>query len=269
MTNNLKTSTVISELIAEDLAGTFLTTQFGSDIFIGSDIQQILAEQTNIIYQDIDDPNYSGASISYKGNHFIALNTHQTLRARYYSAAHELWHLSLDINLFGSEVTKKKINQLRDFDSERAADHFAAAIMMPKDVMIRTWNKYVKDQTKPNVTTAKNAIIRIANMSSMPYQAVTRRLSELHLLLSTQLLELSEDDWQKYVASSDFPPSPLDRIEPFKKFSSYTDVVSKLVAKKQLTLLEAAQLVTYADPTIATDYLEKRQTLVNQIEEGN
>ncbi|MCE6030392.1 ImmA/IrrE family metallo-endopeptidase [Lactiplantibacillus pentosus] len=259
----------LAESVAENIASTFLTNYFGSDIFIGADIERILAEQANIIYQDVADPKYSGAAVSYKGTHFIALNTHQTLRARYASAAHELWHLGLDTNLFGDSHSKAlKITTTPDFDTERAADHFAAAVMMPKDAIIRTWYKYVHNYSKPNRQLAQTAIIRVANVSSMPYEAVARRLSELDLLLSTSLVRLTEDEWQAIVSASSFPPSPLDQVVPFKKFSHYSTVVNQLVDHQQLSLLEAAQLLTYADPTVAKNFLERRQALVNKLEAG-
>ncbi|WBS98842.1 ImmA/IrrE family metallo-endopeptidase [Lacticaseibacillus paracasei] len=265
MLSNSSAAIALSESVAEDLAGTFLTTYFGSDIFISSDIERILAEKVNVIYQDIDDAKYSGAFISYKGAHFIALNTHQTPRARYYSAAHELWHLVMGSDLFGAENKQyKELIALPGFDTERAADHFAAAIMMPKDAMIKTWNQFVSNQAEPTVAVAQNAIVRIANVSSMPYEAVTRRLSELGLLLDTRLAKLTDTEWQDFVNHSSFPPSPLDKVEPFKKFSRLTQIVNALVDKKQLSLVEAAQLTTYADPTAATDYLNKRQEIIDR-----
>ena len=269
MQSNSLTSTFLSESVAQDLAETFLSNYFGSDLFISADIERTLAEQVNVIYQDIEDPDYSGAAISYKGVHFIALNTHQTLRNRYYSAAHELWHLVVGSNLFSIDHTKyQKLINLPEFNTERAADHFAAAIMMPRDVMIRTWNRYIQNQASPNADMITDAIIRIANVSSMPYAAVTRRLSELDLLGNKKIAKLTDADWQKLVDNSSFPPSPLDKIEPFKKFSRLTHVVNQLVQQKQLSLLEAAQLTTYADPDTATHYLNKRQELVNHLEAG-
>ena len=262
-------SAALSEAIAEDLAGTFLANDIGSDIFIGADIERILAKKVNVIYQDINDPNYSGAAISYRGVHFIALNTHQTLRARYYSAAHELWHLVVDTDLFGIEKSKyQEVLSLPAFNTERAADRFAAAIMLPRDVMIRTWHKYVNDQTASTSVAAQEAIVRIANISAMPYAAVTRRLVELDLLANTKLAKRTDLEWQGWVNKSSFPPSPLDNIVPFKKFPYLTQVVKRLVKQKQLSLMEAAQLTTYADPKTATSYLNKRQKIVDKLEAG-
>lgn len=261
-----------SESVAENAASTFLTNHFGSDIFIGADIEQIIEETTNLIYQDIDDPDYSGAAVTYRGQHFIVINTHQSLRARYYSAAHELWHLAMDSELLGSESKQFQTQaSITDFDTERAADHFAAAIMLPKEAMINTWNKYVKNKTEPNVEVAKQAVIRIANVSSMPYKAVARRLEELNLLLSTQLTKWDEEDWLKYLVSSQFPPSALDgrNNNAFDKFPYFSKAVDKLVSEKQISLMEAAKLLTHSDPSRATYYLDKRQKIVDQFLEDS
>jgi len=259
---------VFSENIAEIAANAFLKDNFGLDIFIGADIESVLSERAQIIYQDIDDPKYSGAAVSFRHKNFIVLNTCQSLRARYYSAAHELWHLALKAELFGSE--SKKISaqvQLPLFDSERAADHFAAAVMMPKEAMQVTWSKYVGLQSAPDRQTAQAAVIRIANMSSMPYVAVARRLKELGLLLNKNLTKLSENDWVDYVQHSSFPPSSLDRAVRFKKFTGLAELVTKLAEKQQLTLADGASLLARVDPELAADFLDRRQEQIDRFSE--
>lgn len=268
MNERSREATYISETIAENLASDFLASDLSSNIFIGSDIEQILAEHASLIYQDIDDGTYAGASIRYKGQSFIALNTHQSLRARYYSAAHELWHLGIDSALFENSKYKQ-LAQSPHFDSERAADHFAAAIMLPKEAVTLAWYNYVKKPSKRDESAAQEAVVRIANLSAMPYQAVARRLGELNLLLSHHLVNRTEVDWLAYIRCSSFPPSPLDQVEPFKKFSHYTTVTQQLVDKKQLSLMEAAQLLTYSDPDGAMRYLDKRQAIIDALEEGD
>ncbi|WP_260201755.1 hypothetical protein [Lactiplantibacillus pentosus] len=83
------------------------------------------------------------------------------------------------------------------------------------------------------------------------------------------MVRLTEDEWQAIVSASSFPPSPLDQVVPFKKFSHYSTVANQLVDHQQLSLLEAAQLLTYADPTVAKNFLERRQVLVNKLETGD
>jgi len=255
----------LSEATADNAASAFLAENIGSAIFIGADIENLISKNAQVIYQDIDDPKFFGALIDYKNKRFIALNTHQDLRARYYSAAHEMWHLALASSMFGrqSEVIKA-IAASEDFNNERAADRFAAALMLPEDVVVKTWNKYVQQQEVPNSVLAKEAVIRIANVSSMPYEAVCRRLDELHLLMSHELLRWHRNQWLLYLNQTGFPPSPLDKAADFKQFTGLSAFIKKQVDKKQMTLIAAANFLTNSDPNQASHYLKLRKEKVTR-----
>lgn len=262
--------TVFSENVAEIAANAFLTENVGLDLFMGADIESVLSARAQVIYQDVEDSDYSGAAISFRQQNFVVLNTWQPLRARYYSAAHELWHLALQAELFGPENKKIMAQvQLPLFDMERAADHFAAAVMMPKEAMLATWSKYVGLQPSPDKQVAQAGIVRIANISSMPYVAVARRLKELGLLLSKSLVKLSESDWRDYVRHSNFPPSSLDQAVHFKKFAGMAELINQLVTKQQITLTKAASLAAHTEPQLAVDLLNRRQEQVDRLSEDN
>ncbi|BDZ30476.1 ImmA/IrrE family metallo-endopeptidase [Lactiplantibacillus sp. WILCCON 0030] len=255
-----------SEMVAEYAANSFLIDNVGLDLFIGADIEKFIAQNAQVIYQNIDDANFSGALIHYRGKVFVALNTNQSLRMRYYSAAHEMCHLAFTKSLFGSD--SKKLNDMAlsaSFDEERAADHFAAAVMLPKDAVTKIWDKYVQNQPEPPLTMVKEAVIRIANVSSVPYTAVFRRLTELNLLSNHQLIKWDETHWQTYLAQSDFPPSLLDQKIPFKQFSGLADFVQAMVETHQMTFMEAANLLTDSDPQRALKYLNLRQEQVERL----
>lgn len=70
------------------------------------------------------------------GKHIIAINTNQPLRVRYYSAAHELWHLQFESGQIA--IGEKQIDQ------ERAADHFAAVVMLPSNLLKNIKNNFKK-----------------------------------------------------------------------------------------------------------------------------
>ena len=250
----------LSEVIADNAADVFLKENVGSDIFIGSDVENLIAKTAQVIYQNIDDPKFLGALINYKDKCFVVLNTHQDLRARYYSAAHEMWHLALEGSMLGrqSEVIKTAATQ-EDFDNERAADHFAAALMLPEKIVVNTWYKYVQQQEVPNPALAKEAVVRIAEVSSMPYEAVCRRLDELHLLMSRDLLRWTREEWMAYLEQAGFPPSPLDNAANFKQFAGLSSFIKKQVDKGQMTLMEAANFLTNSDPKQAINYLKLRK----------
>jgi len=255
-----------SENLAELAADAFLRTNFGLELFIGADIETVLAERTAVIYQNSDDPTYAGASIHYRQQTFVVLNTHQDLRARYYSAAHELWHLALGTKWFGTASAMIEAQTaLNLFDAERAADHFAAAVMLPRIMVSTTWQKAMQNQKSPEIDAMCAAIVRLANLSAMPYVAVTRRLQELGLLSSdVKLVKWHEKDWLAYLVQANFPPSPLNQPAPFESFNVLADFVEGLVQKKQLTLIEAANLLAHTDPKRANRYLKRRQQLMAQ-----
>lgn len=255
----------LAEVIADNAASVFLEENIGSNIFIGSDIENLISKNAQVIYQDINDTKFFGALIDYKDKRFVVLNTHQDLRARYYSAAHEMWHLALASSMFGrqSEVIKNTADR-EDFNNERAADRFAAALMLPETIVINTWNKYVQQPGFPNPELAKEAVIRIANVSSMPYEAVCRRLDELNLLMSRELLRWHRDQWVVYLNQVGFPPSPLDKSSNFKQFADLSTFIQKQVDKDQMTLMEAANFLTNSDPDQATNYLKLRKEKVEK-----
>lgn len=49
----------------------------------------------HLVYKNIEDGAFFGAAVTHQsGDKFVVLNTHHPLRTRYFTAAHELWHLS-------------------------------------------------------------------------------------------------------------------------------------------------------------------------------
>lgn len=259
--------THFSEKVADHAAAVFLEKNIGTAIFIGADIENLIAENAQVIYQDIQDPDFFGALISYKGKRFVVLNTHQDLRARYYSAAHEMWHLALTSAMFGEQSEVIQYDAANPiFDSERAADHFAAALMLPEETVLKIWDKYVQGQETPSTQLVQEVVVRLANVSAMPYVAVCRRLKELGLPVSRTIVRWDKSDWHDYLQYADFPPSPLDEKASFDKFAGLSAFVKKQVDHQQMTLLEAARFLTRADPNQAKRYLKMRQEKIAQIE---
>ncbi|KRL75564.1 ImmA/IrrE family metallo-endopeptidase [Secundilactobacillus paracollinoides] len=254
MSETMINAQTLAEIIANYAAESFLSQYLNPDIFIGSEIETILGEQTTLIYQNVDDSSYSGAAILYQGHSFVALNTHQSLRNRYFSAAHELWHLCITSDLLGTSADILRDQAKRTgFDTERAADHFAAAILMPQNAIRLSWHKLVRESDDDGQL--KRAVIRIANVAAVPYVAVARRLSELGLLDNPKIVKLTEKKWQDFLATTDFPLSPLDQPVIFEKFAAFAHLTDDLVEKGQLSLMEAANLMTNVEPERAKQYL--------------
>lgn len=201
-----------AEITAEAFASRFLDDTFGYDIFLGSQIERIVAENAHIIYRSILDPKFFGAAVTHQsGEEFVVLNTSQPLRIRYFTAAHELWHLS----------DASKI-QHEDFNHERAADRFAACIMLPKPLLTSLWRKFKKHWNE------EQAILFISDLASAPYKTVERRIEEIGEQIK---ITHTEESWVKLREKYHLPFSPLDYPVHDIRFTAYERQVLQHVAK--------------------------------------
>ncbi|KMY52540.1 hypothetical protein AC623_20610 [Bacillus sp. FJAT-27231] len=244
--------TQTAEKVGEAFAHQVLSEQFGAEVFIGSSIEIKLHALAHVIYQDVPENEYSGATITYDtGEIFVALNTHQPLRLRYFTAAHELWH-----------VLRIKDMIDKDIDQERAADRFAAALMMPAPLIRLLWGNLVKG-VKP-----EKAIIMVADMASAPYEAVARRVHELGLLSKSdqKIKDYKDDQWIEFRKSFHFPKSPLDSSLPFTNFTDYERIIEKEVENGELSLLEAATKLSRVSHERAKEFQEEAITSLTSIE---
>jgi len=239
----MKARKQVAEEIAELFAEKFLTEQFGKEMFISSNIEPILEERgAKLVYQHVKDDQYHGAAVTFNnGSMFVALNTYHPLRMRYFTAAHELWHfIDLRVALEG------------EYDSERAADRFAAAIMLPKSLIKSSWHELIKTFPK------KKVILMIADMSAMPYQAVARRLKEIGVTnLPDEIRDFTEEDWVNYRLESGMSKSPFDESQPVRQFKSYADNVSELVEVGELDFVTAANKISKFSPGLANKLLHE------------
>lgn len=227
---NLKTQ---AETVAEAFAQKFLEDEFGNDIFIGSHIEQLLDNKVHLIYQYTEDEKYYGAAVTHhSGEEFISLNTFQPLRIRYFTAAYELWNLSE-----GSEV------QADSFDHERAADFFATAVMLPKGLTKDLWKKFKK------IYGIDEAVIHLADLASVPYNATAHRVRELGE--REVPVNLSEDEWKQKRLRYNLPESYLDQPQAFEKFAAYETAVENAVEQKKLDSLSGSNKIGRYNPKLA------------------
>ncbi|MFC4709055.1 ImmA/IrrE family metallo-endopeptidase [Enterococcus eurekensis] len=242
------TRKIQAEKTAKVYAGAFLKDYLGEEVFLGSEIEKVLAKKASIIYQKVEDSSYYGAAIHMLDKHIIAINTFQPLRIRYYSAAHELWHLQYESNEIPIPY--------ESLDHERAADHFAANVMMPENLvesLLRNLQGDISDK-----------VIEIADLSSMPYVAVTRRLRELGNKIPTLIIKRTEEEWKIIRKELGFPPSYLDESYPFEQFSDFSKEVDKQVRDNKITLEMAFNLIKHIDPKKAEEYWIQRQQLKDE-----
>lgn len=235
-----------AEKVAEIYATSILQEVIGRDIFIGSHIERLLADKASLIYQYVEDEKYYGAAIKHQnGELFIVLNTFHSLRLRYFTAAHELWHL-----LEGS------LMQDDDFDHERAADRFAAAIMLPKELTKQLWMKFKKKGDEA-------AIIQIADLADVPYEAVIRRLRELGERMPKVFNEV---EWTTKRIELGFPISASDYSSQQTRFLAYENIVKENVEKQGLDILAAANKLSKFAPDLAERY---QRTALSRGQEGD
>lgn len=230
-----------SEQMGEAFAHQFLSEHFGAEAFVGSGVEIKLQELAHIIYQDVPEPSYFGATICFSsGNKYVALNTHQSLRVRYFTAAHELWHV-----LGYKEMMSEQL------DHERAADRFAAALMLPGTLIRLLWPKLKKKMEQ------EKAIILIADMASAPYEATARRVNELSLPISSELFKYTDNEWIETRKKYLLPDSPLDQSFSLEAFNKYEKVVAKAVQSNMLEPLEAASQLAQVAPAEAKKYQQE------------
>ncbi|UXJ71439.1 ImmA/IrrE family metallo-endopeptidase [Lysinibacillus fusiformis] len=229
-----------AEDIAEAFALSYLQEKFGHDFFIGSQIENIIAENenVNIIYQYVEDVKYFGAAVSHEsGEKFIAINSYHPLRIRYFTVAHELWHLTRGIMI-----------QDKNFNHERAADRFAAAVMLPRTLTKDLWERYKKESG------IEKTVISIADLAQVPYQSVIRRAKEIGIKFPSSLLKKTEEEWQVERIKLGFPSSNLDKAVKDTRFFAYEDVVVKGVEHYGLDTLTAASKLAKFAPQKAEQY---------------
>jgi hypothetical protein len=221
-----------SEQIGEAFAPQVLIRHFGAEVFIGAAVELKLKDFAAVVYQAIPDLEYHGATISYPtGEKFVALNTCQPLRLRYFTAAHELWHV-LDVKEIAGE----------GLDHERAADRFATALMMPEPLVRLLWRTLKKDMGE------EKAVMVLADMSAVPYEALARRVRELGLEISSKLQSLDGTAWLDLRQHISFTPSPLDQAYPQTSFVQYEFVVAQAMDGQLLNEQEAVIKLAHVSP---------------------
>lgn len=216
-----------AEKTAEAFAAGFLDDAFGHDLFLGSQIERLLAEKVHVIYQYIEDELFYGAAITHEtGEKFVVLNSFHPLRIRYFTAAHELWHL-----LEASEM------QSEEFDHERAADRFAACLMLPKPLVLSLWHRF------KNQFSEEHAVLFIADLAAAPYKTVERRMKEVGEKIK---VSYSEHEWRNIRENYSLPLSPLDLAIHDTQFRAYEKQVLMHVEEGLHRLSASNKLAVFA-----------------------
>lgn len=239
-----------ADILGEAFALQVLNAYFGGKGFIGASVEIKLAELSSVIYQDVDDLDYYGATITSKRSQkkYVALNTRQSLRLRYFTACHELWH-----------VLNMKDMMNKNIDEERASEQFALALMLPAHMMKLIWYGVKKSEEEKR-------IIQIADMASAPYVVVAKRLVDLNLKNTKWLTKekQKEEYWIALRETLGIVPSPLDGPYPYVNFKEYEDVILESVKNNELTLVEASTKLALLSPKTGHMLFDKWIKLGNE-----
>lgn len=219
--------------MAEMLADRFLKENSLANTFCGAGLEMIVQKQAiNLMYKYIEDKDFYGMSAFGKGNRFIGINTFHNKRTRTFDIAHEMWHF------YGQTELPNDLNY-SELENERAADHFAAALLLPEDRVEALYMHNKKDGWNE-----LDLLFLIADLSYCPYQAVYRRFIELTLSVKDIETHLKNPDLKTDTVPSENPlenkfihlrmlygvpsTSPLDYAEKIDDFPGLTHVMKEL-----------------------------------------
>ena len=150
---------------ARQYAVLFLEELSSSD-FIGPTIESIATiKEIVLIYDRIDDPEAEGFSAKGRGSKFIFINSNFNERLQKFTIAHEIYHLDEIVEEFEDSE-----------EDERAADHFAANILLPEKIVLE------KHHVLQNLGYDDVKIFfSLADLSGAPYETLYKRYQEIKI----------------------------------------------------------------------------------------
>lgn len=149
--------------------------------FIGPMIEEIVKlKGIHLIYDTINDPNASGFSSQKKNEKFIFINSNFNERLQKFTIAHEIYHL--DDNIIQFEKAK---------EDERAADHFAANLLLPEKIVFDK-QRMLKNLEYDEI----EVFFKLSDLAQVPYETLYKRYKELSLSVSK-----IDKEWKKIVLS--------------------------------------------------------------------
>ena len=151
--------------VAREHAILFLN-EFSITDFIGPTIESIIElKRIHLIYDTINDSEAEGFSASKQGLKFIFIKSNFNLRLQKFTMAHEIYHLDDKIERLASTI-----------EDERAADHFAANILLPENVVFEKYRSLKKSGYN-----SLEIFFALTDLSQVPYEAMYKRYKELEI----------------------------------------------------------------------------------------
>lgn len=170
------------------------------NIILRSDVLQILDRYCTVIYYPLPDEGNNGFHISnipdLKGEnqHFVYINTAQSLEKQVFTAAHELGH-AWDVDKFViKSFEKNHIERIKQQEKkygtdgleERIVNRFAAEMLMPEEVFRTQYenelNKIEKSDKGIPLSKFLKVVAFLMNFFLVPMKSVIIRMAELKIL---------------------------------------------------------------------------------------
>jgi len=144
------------------------------NVVIGTQIFHILENESKVLYYPLEDPKVWGFSEKIKGKSFVFINTSLELEKQVFVAAHELYHLWYGLS--GEIVlSKDAVEPNYDEYEEKMANRFAAEFLIDEGLLLQEMRTYDIDKNNINF----RDVIKLANIFSVPYRTMARRLREI------------------------------------------------------------------------------------------
>lgn len=215
---------------AEMLADQYLKDLGMINEFTGPALESIVKQQgIELMYKYIKDSDFYGFAAKGKGHRFIGINTFHTVRTRVFDIAHELWHL------YDRKEEYVDTSNYSQSEAERAADHFAASLLLPNVKVESLYKNYKKEGwDEPSI------LFVIADLSYCPYLTVYWRLKELELPVSQIDIALKavpsgSDTENRFILlreNEGLTNSPLDKSDQLTDFPSLRQLAEEEADEK-------------------------------------
>lgn len=177
------------------------------------------------------------------GKPFVAINSSIPYDCQIFAAAHELYHIWFDNKV--DVIPANVIDESTDDRNELKANRFAAEFLVDEELLRKELRIYSIDCSK---ITLKD-ILRLANLFSVPYRTMVKRLYEIGSISKQQRSEYLniEDDVisaarKRYAIAV---PEPDNRIA----IDNLTDLAVNAYEKKRITFEKLEYLLNLSELT--------------------
>ncbi len=204
MNKNIELNAQISEAIktyVEEKRKELFEKGFFVNTLLREDVLDLLDKYCNVVYYPLEHDNNNGFHVKgiidsqKKEEHFVFINTAQTIEKQVFTAAHELGHAWEVDKIIAQECQIELNEDIR----EKIINRFAAELLMPekefKNVYQAQIEKYKGENNLVKIIDLLRVITFLMNHFFSPFKAVIRRLNELKCISQkTQELLLGELD---------------------------------------------------------------------------